>query len=114
MSTSIDESGLADTAELSGEQRAVLHQLFTGAATAYTWSAGEVSDEVLTAAVRAAGHGPTAFKGSTGVYAGSGPNSSTRPRYWPNTPPRPRSSPTAQTSGSRRISSASAVRPASR
>ena len=38
----------------------------------------------------------------------SGPNSSTRPRYWPKTPPRPRSSPKAQTLASRRISSASA------
>ena len=43
----------------------------------------------------------------------SGPNSSTSPAYWPKTPPRPRSSPSAQTSGSRRISSAMASRAAS-
>ena len=38
----------------------------------------------------------------------SGPNSSKSPKYWPNTPPRPRSSPIAHTSGSLLISSASA------
>jgi hypothetical protein len=43
----------------------------------------------------------------------SGPNSSTRPLYWPKTPPRPRSSPTAHTVASRRISSAMAARDAS-
>ncbi len=43
----------------------------------------------------------------------SGPNSSTSPRYCPKTPPRPRSSPRAQTAGSRRISPARVCRPAS-
>lgn len=59
--TELAESDLDDGADLSGEQRAILRQLFTEAHTAYTWSPDEVTDEVLRAAVEAAVHGPTAF-----------------------------------------------------
>jgi hypothetical protein len=44
----------------------------------------------------------------------SGPKRSTMPRYWSNTPPRPKSSPTAQTLGSATIASVRAILPASR
>jgi hypothetical protein len=42
-----------------------------------------------------------------------GPNSSRKPLYWPHSPPRATSSPSAQTVGSRRISCSAASRPAS-
>jgi hypothetical protein len=39
----------------------------------------------------------------------AGPKASSSPRYWPKIPPRPRSSPSATTDSSARISSASAA-----
>lgn len=52
-------AGAATT--VGAEQLAVLDALFTHAHTAYDWAADEVSDDVLTTALKASAHGPTAF-----------------------------------------------------
>ncbi len=64
--TQLDAAGpgdvtAAEAAAVDAEQLAVLDSLFTHAHTAYAWGSDEVDDEVLTTALKASAHGPTAF-----------------------------------------------------
>ncbi len=57
----LDQTTSTGGVTVGAEQLAVLDALFTHAHTAYAWASDEVGDDVLTTALKASAHGPTAF-----------------------------------------------------